>query len=302
MIIGHNDASDNENGMENAESPPGVEVDAMQDDWVAAADVDEDREALPGLNDDDEAAGEGIPTDDAGLQELLGDRLCDSRGHFFVQNPTTPDHSSSSDSDEPDADDVTEAQGPISTSQQHFFQLLEVPSPAQRRRKQDPIIDYTKSIIMTSEDYLRAMEEKARLKEEAERARQMKKKEAEVTKLRRVEEKRSREAAKKKRQEEAAAKKAFNERWSAAAVAAAGDELHRRIKAMIPPLPGQYIGKFLTYCPPICRRNQEIAMARLRAKRQGRAFDPAVQTTPPPWVHRGDPGWVVHASTDEDHD
>jgi hypothetical protein len=49
----------------------------------------------------------------------------------------------------------------------NFFQLPCLPPVPQRRRNQEPLMDYSKSIIMTSEEYLKAMEEKAQRREDA---------------------------------------------------------------------------------------------------------------------------------------
>jgi hypothetical protein len=124
---------------------------------------------------------------------------------------------------------------------------VEVVEPIQRRARHDPIIDYSKSIIMTSEEYLRAMEEKARLRGEAEKDRELKRRKSELMKKKKIEEE---EASKLQRQKKVVARKTFKERWSTAGCARAGDDLHRRIKSSAPPPPGSYVGKFLTLAPP----------------------------------------------------
>jgi hypothetical protein len=142
---------------------------------------------------------------------------------------------------------------------------------------------------MTSEEYLRAMEEKARLREEAEKDRELKRRESELTKKKKAEERLEKKASKRQHQQEVAARKAFKERWSAAACARAGDDLHRRIKSCVLPPPGSYVGKFLTWCPLLCRQNQAVAIQQRRAKRAGVRPDPQLQTIPPPWVYQPNP-------------
>jgi hypothetical protein len=181
-----------------------------------------------------------------------------------------------------------------------FLQLPEVQAGPSRRTTLEPLVDYTKSIIMTSDAYIKAMEDKAARKEVLEKEKQVKKREAELTKGRRAEEKLMKETAKKQRLADVRARRAFAEKWFAKAVAQAGENLHQLIKSGAPPPPGSYVGKFVTFCPEICLRNQAITMARLRAKREGRTPDPALVTTLPPWVHQPDPRFFIDSEVDCD--
>jgi hypothetical protein len=70
-----------------------------------------------------------------------------------------------------------------------FLQLPEVQVPPSRRTTLEPLVDYTKSIIMTGDDYIKAMEEKAARNEQVEKDKELKKKEAKLTKEKRAEEK-----------------------------------------------------------------------------------------------------------------
>ena len=45
--------------------------------------------------------------------------------------------------------------------------------PIQRNKRSEPLIDYTKSIIMTTDDYIRAMEEKAACKDIVEKEKEL---------------------------------------------------------------------------------------------------------------------------------
>jgi hypothetical protein len=79
------------------------------------------------------------------------------------------------------------AQVPSSISQ--FLQLPETLVNPVKRSKTEPLVDYTKSTIMTGDEYIKTMEEKVARKESIEKEKELKKKEAELTKGRRLEEK-----------------------------------------------------------------------------------------------------------------
>jgi hypothetical protein len=146
----------------------------------------------------------------------------------------------------------------------NFFalpQLLAQP----RQNRLEPLVDYTKSIIMTSEHYILAMEDKAARKEAVQQEKENRLLEAERTRQIKSTERMRVQLLKVERLQDRAVRKAFNDQWLAAAVARAGEELHRRIKSSTPPPPGAYTGKFVWFCPEICRRNQAIVMARRRA-------------------------------------
>jgi hypothetical protein len=167
-----------------------------------------------------------------------------------------------------------------------------VVTPA-RRSRTEPLVDYTKSIIMIEDDYIKAMEEKSARKESIEKDKELRKREAEVSKGRRAEEKIQKEAAKLQRLIDAKAQHAFAEKWTVKGVARAGEELHQLIKSGAPPPPGAYVGKFLTFCPKICRNNQAIVKEKMRARREGRTPHPALTTIPPPWIHQLDTRFVM---------
>jgi hypothetical protein len=85
------------------------------------------------------------------------------------------------------------------TSLSHFLQLPEVRVHTARRSSTEPLVDYSKSIILTGDEYIKAMEEKAARKELHEKEKELKKREAELTKGKRVEDKIQKEAAKRQR-------------------------------------------------------------------------------------------------------
>jgi hypothetical protein len=162
------------------------------------------------------------------------------------------------------------------------------------------LVDYSKSIILTGDEYIKAMEEKAARKELHEKEKELKKREAELTKGKRAEDKIQKEAAKRQRLADAMAWRAFSEKWSAKAVARAGEELHQLIKSGASPPPGAYVRKFVTFCPKICRKNQTIVQERMKVRREGRSPNPALTTIPPPWVHQPDTRFHVEVHMDGD--
>jgi hypothetical protein len=88
-----------------------------------------------------------------------------------------------------------------------FLQLPIVPvSRFRRGTGEEPLIDYSKSILMTSDSYIDSLEVLAVRRQDATRAREIRKLEAEARKRRREAEKAEREKRKKHREEERAAK------------------------------------------------------------------------------------------------
>ena len=79
----------------------------------------------------------------------------------------------------------------------NLFPLPQVQRPPQRRAQEgEPLIDYSKSILMTSEDYIVAMAAKATRKQTVAKEREERKKQAELQKAQREEEKARKEAEK----------------------------------------------------------------------------------------------------------
>lgn len=137
------------------------------------------------------------------LEEIASDRIPSSqpsRHHFYVGTDDSSGRAASDSDQDRDGDDVMRpvagsgneqgrdppsdrevniAPTPIET----FLQLPEVPvNPRRRRNREEPLIDYSKSIMMTSEEYLRSMELKARRKEDARLESERRKVEAEEKK------------------------------------------------------------------------------------------------------------------------
>jgi hypothetical protein len=186
----------------------------------------------------------------------------------------------------------------LPSSLSHLLQLPKIVVTPTRRSKTKPLVDYTKSIIMTGDDYIKAMEEKSAQKESFVKEKELRKREAEFSKGKRAEEKIQKEAAKLQRLADADARRAFAKKWSAKAVARVGKELHQLIKSGAPPPLGAYVDKFLTFCPEICRNNQAIVKERMRARREGRTPHPALTTIPPPWVHQPNTSFLMELQGD----
>ena len=83
------------------------------------------------------------------------------------------------------------------TSRCNLFPLPQVQRLLRRRAQEgEPLIDYSKSILMTSEDYITTMAAKAARKETVAKEREERKKQAELWKAQREEEKARKEAEK----------------------------------------------------------------------------------------------------------
>ena len=152
---------------------------------------------------DSEEEPEDGGNEDHVLDEITGDRIPSSqpsRQHFYVGSDDTLGRATSNLDQDHDGDvvlrpvagsgdeqggdphpdhEVNVAPTPI----ENFLQLPEVPvNPRRRRTREEPLIDYSKSIMMTSEEYLRIMELKAQRKEDARLESERKKAEVEEKK------------------------------------------------------------------------------------------------------------------------
>lgn len=103
-----------------------------------------------------------------------------------------------------------------------------------RRKTSEPIIDYSKSILLTSDKYMTQLEGKTLQKTEVEEARVKKKKQIGAYKNNRDEERVMQEDAKKAYIAWKESKKAFDLAWSAKAYAKVGKWFHKAIKSNAP--------------------------------------------------------------------
>jgi hypothetical protein len=108
------------------------------------------------------------PGDTAAMEEVLGDRVPESQEgavQYFV--PTNADMGTAWASASSSSDSETGSPGRTEQAA-HMAALLELPTvgpSCPRRRSEEPLVDYSKSIILTKDDYIRMMEAKERRKE-----------------------------------------------------------------------------------------------------------------------------------------
>jgi len=127
----------------------------------------------------------------------------------------------------------TESDGEVTETgtQRKLFPLPQVEClPRRQTQRIEPLVDYSKSIIMTLEDYISAMTAKAERKESVAREREEKKTQAEQRRIQREEEKACKEADKLLKRIQMERKKAKREREKIRKVAE-----RARIKFLNPP-------------------------------------------------------------------
>ena len=130
--------------------------------------------------DDNESGSKGgsLATEDLLLQEMHGELVPDSQPppiqHFYVQAGTKAPASSDNESsglEAPDQGVPTASESDplaVSLAIAALLALPEIASPPSRRRAaQEALIDYSQSLLLTSEEYVLAMEKKGRRREEA---------------------------------------------------------------------------------------------------------------------------------------
>jgi hypothetical protein len=211
--------------------------------------------------------------DTSAMEEVLGDRVPESQKgavQYFV--PTDVDMGTAGASAGSSSDSETSSLGGTEQAA-HMAALLELPTvgPSRPRcQSGEPLVDYSKSIILTKDDYIRMMEAKERRKEQAMAEAAKRKVEAERKKLERARLKVERDVQKAQRLTDAVALKAFKDKWSPTAVAKASQELHDRIKSGVLPPPGAYTPPFLGVIPHLCKDNQLYRKARMWAKKHER--------------------------------
>ena len=128
---------------------------------------------------------------------------------YFIdaQSGSKQPSSENTDSEE----EVTET-----TARRNLFPLPQVQRPPQKQAQEgEPLIDYSKSILMTSEDYIAAMATKAARKEVVAKEQEERKNQAELRKAQCEEEKARKEAEKLLRRIQTERKKAEREREKA---------------------------------------------------------------------------------------
>ena len=114
---------------------------------------------------------------------------------YFVQ-------SESDNSTEFGEDTESEGEAPPSIEPRNLFPLPHLQRSRRTRAQGEPLIDYSKSILMTSEEYIAAMEEKVAKREAVAKEREARKNQAEQKKIQREESKARKEAEKARKEAE----------------------------------------------------------------------------------------------------
>jgi hypothetical protein len=134
----------------------------------------------------------------------------------------------------------------------------------------EPQIDFSKSYILTSEEYMASLEAKASKKQALQEESYLRKLAAEESKEARRLEKLEKAAKSKARAEERATNKRYNDYWDRVKRNGWGDKLHELIKSSVRnPALNLRTPQNLAV-PNICRYNQKIAMLRAKFKREGK--------------------------------
>ena len=153
-------------------------------------------------DEDGDDGEEEVPVcSNAGAEDLIPETQ-ELPQQYFIQ--------SESDSDDCSGNSNSDSEGGPSTMvQQNLFPLPRIERHARRASQtSEPLIDYSKSILMTSDEYIAAMTTKAAWKEAVAKEREERKIQAEQRKAQRLEEKAKREADKVLRRLQAEKKRA----------------------------------------------------------------------------------------------
>ena len=148
-------------------------------------------------------------------------------------------------------------------------EFLRLPQHVQRppRVRSNPLVDYSKSHILTSNQHCETMDFKAARKTDAIEGAKKKKNNAILTKEKRLFEKSEKDIAKKTRIAEKKAKKLFNLQWTPSAIRDAGTRLQQLLQTDGDP---SQLKPYCGYLPPQCKANQTIAISRLKVKQTRR--------------------------------
>jgi hypothetical protein len=147
----------------------------------------------------------------------------------------------------------------------------------------EPQIDYSRSHILTSNEFVAFLEAKAARKQAILEEAQIRRRAVEENKEMRRLEKLEREKRCKKRVEERAANKKEKEYWEKVKRDGWGDELHELIKSSTDHPSMHVRTPYNLAVPPVCRYNQKIAMLRAKFKKEGkdpRLVTPAMNVEP----------------------
>ena len=201
------------------------------------------------------------------------------------------DHSSSSQSEQTAPIREDPGAPPLTPTITALLALPEVAVGPSRKRagSQEPLVDYSHSLLLTSEDYIATLEEKSRRREEVQVQTQICREQAQQCRREKEEEKLRKNLERAKREAQKESRAVFKARWSKEAIRQAGERMQDLIKNPPLPAPGDNIAPYLGILPPICKNNMALRLAKRRAQKF-KTGDPhdLPNGIPPPWVHRLD--------------
>jgi hypothetical protein len=151
----------------------------------------------------------------------------------------------------------------------HLLTLPTLPVPRSRHSSSEPIIDYPKSILLTSDAYLAQMEHMSMKRTDAAKAKDACKIASEERKRKREDDKILQLQKKKEREEEKAERAREKAYWVEIADRGWGNELHARMKSSLPPPPGSYRGVYVGSVPAWYITNQRRRRMLLDMRRAG---------------------------------
>jgi hypothetical protein len=215
------------------------------------------------------------------LEEVVGDRILSSQNEeqprFYVPieivGRFAPPGDSGSDSEGDIALQLPNEEA--DRERDRFRGLLQLPHigppPARSRREEDePAVDFSKSVLLTSDAYITMMREKMNLKEAAAKEREERRQQAAKKKAEREASKAQQEAEKLQKAADAVALKAFKANWSTDAIRDAGQDLWDRLHAIhasILPLTAGPLRPAPILIPKVCLDNQRYRKAMMWAKK-----------------------------------
>lgn len=193
---------------------------------------------------DDNVIAETQPESDQARQYFVA-KISDEKGNFAL-----PDNGS-----EPTAQQEAPPTSSGPPSIMSFLLFPEHVHPAPQDRGDQPYVDYSRSIILTTEEYLNMMADKSAKKTAVAKVREKRHVEAESSKRRHKAEKSQAEAEKSEKRE---AKKAFNALWTPTACTIVRQRLYNLIKHAVSRQESILQLQLRVLSTPICRQNMKL--------------------------------------------
>lgn len=207
-----------------------------------------------------------------------------STTHYFVQVEEEDGISSEDSEDLEDSGTECNMLEPVGAAQ--FLTLPALSVSTRNKSKNTATIDWEKSVMLTSDEYVEALEARTAQKEEAEKIREHKRREREDSRKRKMEQRAEQEMVKTRKVQERRMKHAFDKHWSAANVSKVGQDLHNRIASKGPLLPTEYHAPLCGIQLPIYKYNQHCAIQRRRARKKKMETTGLSPCIEPVWVHQ----------------